>query len=85
MAYIVLHPALPIHPGIVKVRTRLKSDSGRTMLANCITLTPGTLTVDVSEDGHLYIHWIDVRARDVQHSTEMIVDRFEKYLIHIFD
>jgi len=85
MAYIVLHPDLPIHPGIVKVRTKLTSDSGRTMLANCITLTPGTLTIDVSQDGHLYIHWIDVRARDVQHSTEIIVDRFEKYLIHIFD
>jgi len=85
VAYLVLHPALPIHPGIVCVRTRLRSDSGRTMLANCITLTPGTLTVDVTPDGELYVHWIDVRARDVQHATEYIVGRFERLLIHIFD
>ncbi len=85
VAYLVLHPALPIHPGIVRVHTRLQSASGRTMLANCITLTPGTITVDVTDDGCLYIHWIDVRARDVQHATEMIVSRFEQFLLHIFD
>ncbi len=85
VAYLVLHPSMPIHPGIVKVRTRLTSASGLTMLANCITLTPGTLTVGVTDEGHLYVHWIDVRARDVQHATEMIVARFEKYLTHIFD
>ncbi len=85
VAYLVLHPALPIHPGIVKVKTRLTSDIGRTFLANCITLTPGTLTIDVSDDGYLYVHWIDVRARDVQHATECIIGRFEKYLTRICD
>ena len=85
VAYLVLHPDMPIHPGIVKVKTKLKSDSGRTMLANCITLTPGTLTIDITDDGHLYIHWIDVRSKDVAHATESIVSRFEKYLTKIFD
>jgi multicomponent Na+:H+ antiporter subunit E len=85
VAYLVLHPALPIHPGIVRVHTKLRSDSGRTMLANCITLTPGTLTVDVTPDGDLYVHWIDVRARDVQRATEFIIGRFEPLLMHIFD
>ena len=85
VAYLVLHPEMPIHPGIVKVRTKLKSDSGRTMLANCITLTPGTLTVDITDDGHLYIHWIDIRYKDVAHASESIVSRFEKYLTKIFD
>ena len=47
VAYRVLHPDLPIHPGIVKVNTKLKTDMALTFLANSITLTPGTLTVDV--------------------------------------
>ncbi len=85
VAYLVLHPDMPIHPGIVKVKTKLKSNSGRTILANCITLTPGTLTVDITDDGHLYIHWIDVTSKDVDHATETIVNRFENYLTKIFD
>ncbi len=47
LAKIVLSPSLPIKPGIIKVRTRLKSKMGRLMLANSITLTPGTLTVEI--------------------------------------
>ncbi|RKZ33774.1 Na+/H+ antiporter subunit E, partial [bacterium] len=61
VAYRVLHPALPIHPGIVKVKTTLKTDMGQTFLANSITLTPGTLTVDIIDD-HLYVHWINVKT-----------------------
>ena len=56
LAAIVLSPALPINPGIVKVRTGLKSRMGRLLLANSITLTPGTLTVEL-EDEWLYVHW----------------------------
>jgi len=40
VAYRVLHPAMPIKPGIVKVKTELKSDFARTILANSITMTP---------------------------------------------
>jgi len=86
VAYRVLHPKLPINPGIVKVKTSLKSDTALTFLANSITLTPGTLTVDIDKkDGVLYIHWIDVKAKDVQAATEIIVERFEKILKKIFD
>ncbi len=49
-----------IRPGIVKIDPNLKTDFGVTFLANSITLTPGTLTVDVSEDNVLYVHWINV-------------------------
>ena len=49
VVYRVIHPKMPIKPGIVKVKTRLKSESGRTALANSITLTPGTVTMDVTE------------------------------------
>ncbi len=51
-----------INPGIVKVDPDLKTDLGAAMLANSITLTPGTLTVDLDEEEkNLYIHWIDVK------------------------
>ncbi|MGA1821049.1 MAG: Na+/H+ antiporter subunit E [Thermoplasmatota archaeon] len=51
-----------IRPGIVKISPNLKTNLGRTILANSITLTPGTLTVDVDErKGDLYVHWINVK------------------------
>jgi multicomponent Na+:H+ antiporter subunit E len=52
-----------INPGIVKFNPRLKTDLGRMMLANSITLTPGTLTVDIDEDGVFYIHALFLRSK----------------------
>lgn len=80
----VINPKLPINPGIVKVKTKLKSRSGKLALANSITLTPGTLTVDVV-DQYLYIHWIDVKFTDIEKATKEIVEGFEKYLEVIFE
>ncbi len=85
VVYRALHPQMPIHPGIVKVRTKLKTASAITALANSITLTPGTLTVDLEEDGTLYIHWINVRATDVEAATQCIVSRFEWFLKRVFE
>jgi len=79
LAAIVLSPDLPIEPGIVKVRTRLKSRMGRLMLANSITLTPGTLTVEL-EDEWLYVHWVTVQSTDIDTATADIVAGFERYL-----
>ncbi len=51
-----------IRPGIVKIEPGLKTDLGKTILANSITLTPGTLTVDLDEKSDaMYIHWIKVK------------------------
>lgn len=83
--YRVIHPDMPIRPGIVKVRTNLKSSVARTMLANSITLTPGTLTVDITDDGYLYIHWINVKKDDLEGATKQIVSRFEKILRRAFE
>lgn len=83
VVYRVVHPRLPIRPGIIKVKTSLTSESGRTALANSITLTPGTLTVDITDEGVLYIHWINVR--DDEAAAARIVGRFEKILARIFD
>ncbi len=79
----VLRPRLKINPGIVKVRTNLHSQVGRMILANSITLTPGTLSVDIVGDD-MYIHWIDVESRDAEAATRKIAAGFEKYLEVIF-
>ncbi|PKL28292.1 MAG: Na+/H+ antiporter subunit E [Spirochaetae bacterium HGW-Spirochaetae-2] len=79
----VVQPVIPIQPGIVKVSTRLTSRLGRWVLANSITLTPGTITVE-TKGGDLYIHWISVTADDVDSATKKIVTQFEKYLEVIF-
>ncbi len=85
VAWRVLHPAMPINPGIVKVRSVLKTDTGRTMLANSITLTPGTLTIDVSDDGVFYIHWLNVLSVDEEAAAEQILRRFEWFIQKIFE
>lgn len=79
VAYRVLHPAMPIRPGIVKVRTTLRSDFARTLLANSITMTPGTITVDIIGDD-MYIHWIYIRSEDPALYTTMVTGRFEELI-----
>ncbi len=85
VVYRALHPQMPIRPGIVKIKTNLKTESGITALANSITLTPGTLTVDLTDDGFLYVHWINVRSDDVEQATKFIAQRFEWFLMRIFE
>ena len=84
VAYRVLHPAMPIKPGIVKVKTELKSEFARTILANSITMTPGTISVDIIGD-YLYIHWIYVRSEDPEVYTHIISGQFEKFIKKIFE
>ena len=84
VAYRVLHPDIPIRPGIVKVKTSLETDMGKAFLANSITLTPGTLTIDI--DGQdLYVHWINITTEDPAEQTHEIVDNFEPMLRKIFE
>ncbi|MGE0018090.1 MAG: Na+/H+ antiporter subunit E [Draconibacterium sp.] len=79
----VVSPKLRINPGFVEVKTKLHSKIGRMILANSITLTPGTLTVEINDD-RLFIHWIDVQGGNIEKDTEMIVQTFEKYLEVIY-
>lgn len=85
VAYRALHPKMPINPGIVKIKTNLKTDSAITALANSITLTPGTMTVDVTDDGYLYIHWINVKSDDIEEATRIISQNFEWFIKKIFE
>jgi multicomponent Na+:H+ antiporter subunit E len=83
VAFRVLSPSLPINPGIVKFKTKLKTDYSKMVLANSITLTPGTLTVDVIDDT-FYIHWIDMKTNDPKKAYTEIAESFEKILLKIF-
>jgi len=84
VAYRVLHPALPIKPGIVKVKLGIKSDIAKTMLANSITMTPGTIAMDVKDD-IMYVHWIYVSSDDPEVYAHKVAGRFEKYIKKIFE
>lgn len=79
---------MKISPSIVKIETNLKSDWGLAMLANCITLTPGTITMDIYEEknkNYLYIHWLDGDTEDMKTASKEIKGKFEKYIRRIFN
>ena len=67
-----------INPAIVKVRADLDTDIGRTMVANSITLTPGTLTIRIGGK-NLFIHWIGY------HKGHNIGERFERFATRVFE
>jgi multicomponent Na+:H+ antiporter subunit E len=79
----VYSPRIDIRPGILKVRTRLKSPIGRFILANSIALTPGTLVIAV-EGEMLFVHWLDVETPDPRKATRIIIRPFERHLEQIF-
>lgn len=83
MAALVLSPALPIRPAIVRVETRLTDPVARLLLANAITLTPGTLSVELS-GRWLYVHWVVAETTDPAAATQAIVAGFERYLEVIY-
>jgi multicomponent Na+:H+ antiporter subunit E len=79
MAYRVLSPKMPINPKVVKVPTDLKDDFSKLVLANSITLTPGTLSLDVEEDGVL-VHWVNVKGESGEDYKKEISQSFENLL-----
>jgi multicomponent Na+:H+ antiporter subunit E len=83
VAYRVLHPSLPIEPGVLEFPLRVETDLGITTIANSITLTPGTLTMEYDDENHsLYVHTLDSRDR-----TAVVepIRRWEDYALLIFD
>lgn len=84
VAYRVIHPAMPIKPGIVKVKLNLNTSVARTFLAMSITMTPGTIAVDIIDD-FIFIHWIYISSTDPEIYSRKISGRFEKYLKKIFE
>ena len=82
MAGMVLGGCKKVNPGIVKIPVDLKSDYGRAALANSITLTPGTITMEIAEEGeqtYYYVHWINAES-DGAEAGEAIKGRMEKWI-----
>ena len=77
VAYRVLHPKMPIDPELVTLPRRLESEFGETTLANSITLTPGTVTVDVDQ-GHFLVHALTKGAADDLEAIQTRVRRVEQ-------
>jgi len=84
VAYRVLHPSMPVRPGIVKIKLTLKRALARTILTSSITMTPGTITVDIIEDT-LYVHCIYLEDTNPDNYTYDISGKFEKILTKIFE
>ena len=84
VAYRIIHPKMPIRPGIIVIKTELKQNIAKMILANSITLTPGTFTLDIIGD-NLLIHWINVTTEDKKEATRIIGEKFEKYLKVVFE
>jgi multicomponent Na+:H+ antiporter subunit E len=76
-----------VNPGIVKIPVNLKSVYGQAALANAITLTPGTITMDIAEqDGqtYYYVHWIDAKLPGGEEAGEVIKGRLERGLRRVW-
>jgi multicomponent Na+:H+ antiporter subunit E len=78
VALLVLRPKMPICPQIIKFETKLETDISCVALANSITLTPGTITMDI-KDGVYYVHALSQKVADDLNTGEM-----EDRVAHIF-
>jgi multicomponent Na+:H+ antiporter subunit E len=83
VARLLLRPRLNINPGIVSIPLEVRSEIGITVLANLITLTPGTVTMDVSADrSTLYVHCIDIQDADALRDD--LKQNFERRVLELF-
>ena len=79
----VLRLRVPVNPGIVRASLAPAEERARSIVANSITLTPGTLTVDMTEDS-IYVHWISLPRGDAAARTQKMVDGFARRLEMIY-
>ena len=80
VARIVLNPSLPIKPGIIAIHSKCRSEMATALNAHAITLTPGELVVEMSEDGVMYTHCLDATQSEevVEQAQTMRVELLEK-------
>lgn len=71
------------HPGIVRVKTRLKSRIGRTLLANTISLVPGTLSLWM-EGPYIFIHWFDKKTGNRIQAGKLTMEPMQTLLEKLF-
>ncbi|MFB9951392.1 Na+/H+ antiporter subunit E [Rhizobium puerariae] len=83
VAVLVVSPRMDLKPGIFAFPLTVDRDFEITLLANLITLTPGTLSVDVSEDRRtLFVHAID--CSDIEATRRDIANGFERKIMEAF-
>lgn len=80
VARILLNPSLPISPGIIAIHSDCRSEMATALNAHAITLTPGELVVEMSEDGVMYTHCLDATQSEevVEQAQTMRVELLEK-------
>ena len=74
----VLTPSLPIHPGLVHYQLSLSHLGARVLLANCITMLPGTISAQLNDD-QLIVHTLDTTL-----PVHVTINRFERKIAKIF-
>jgi len=83
VAYRVLAPSMPIEPAVIEIPLRVETDAAITTIANSITLTPGTLTMDYDEETNtLYVHTISGADRE---AVVEPIRTWEGYALRCFD
>ena len=80
VAKIVLSRTIDIKPTIVKLNTSLTDDFDKLLLANSITLTPGTITVKLDEQD-LYVHILNPKTEELEILQKEIVGQFENVIM----
>lgn len=83
VARIVLNPKLPIKPGVVAIDARVSSDLDLALSEHAITVTPGEMVVEDSEEGVMYVHCLD--ATDAEKYADDAQNMRANLLDQIFD
>ncbi len=78
LSAVILHPALPIDPKLIRYRTDLREEAGIVLLANSITLTPGTITAEMNSRD-LVVH-----AMDGKSAEDVTSQRLEQQIAGLF-
>jgi|GEM_PF-1197475 len=80
----IITPKIELHPAIVKMPLRIKSDLGIMVMANISNLTPGTLVVGVSDDKkYMFVHTIYLEGGSVEAFKKYMTDGFEERILAI--
>jgi multicomponent Na+:H+ antiporter subunit E len=85
IAYDIVTPRHHMRPGVLAVPLEVKSDAEITLLANLITMTPGTLSLDISEDRSvLYVHTMYIGEGDLETERRNLKSGFERRIVELF-
>lgn len=84
VSYLLLHPRLPISPGIIAVPLDVKSNEAITLFASMITMAPGSISVELSDDrAYLYVHALE--AGDPHKAASYFKHAFERHIKEVFE